>query len=156
MATIEVRLDGIDRILRKLSPDLFDPALQRLIEQATLLAEREARLGVTRDTGATARSLTSEVTPLQGRVYSTAISAVVEDQGRRAGARMPPPNALAGWARRHGFASDPGTLFVLARSIGRRGRKGRFFMQKAADKVRRALPGLADDAVAEIKREWER
>lgn len=151
--SISIKIPNLDSWIRKLSPSMFDKGMQDLIEKATRLAEREAKAGMIRDTSATANGMQSEVQGLSGRVYSDMMSAVVMDQGRRAGAKMPPPNALAGWASRHGFATDPGTLFVLARSIGRRGRPGRFFMQKAADKVRRALPGFARDVVAAIERE---
>ena len=41
---------------------------------------------------------------------------------------FPPPQAFAGWAARHGIPTDKGTLFVLARSIGRKGIRPRKFL----------------------------
>jgi len=60
---------------------------------------------------------------------------------------MPPPDALSGWARRHGLA---GLEFVIARAIGRRGIKARPFLGPAleqeaprlAARLRSVLEGL--------------
>lgn len=48
--------------------------------------------------------------------------------GRQAGSRMPPPAALAGWARRHGAA---GAEFAIARAIANRGVPARPFLLDA-------------------------
>lgn len=44
---------------------------------------------------------------------------------------FPPPQALAGWASRHGFSTDPGTLFVLARAIAENPQPARPFFAPA-------------------------
>jgi len=80
----------------------------------------------------------------------------VQEYGRTAGRRGPPPNALRGWASRHGFRTDRGTLFVLSRSIGRKGYRGKYFMKEASQKaeiyIRRRV---ARDGAAFIQRAWE-
>ena len=69
---------------------------------------------------------------------------------------MPPPSALAGWAKRHGFGTSAGALFVLARSIARRGFKGRFFMRKGRRAVERRLPHVLKRAASDIEKSWGR
>jgi hypothetical protein len=74
------------------------------------------------------------------------------EYGRRAGARMPPPNALATWARRHG-GIDP---FVLARSIGRKGIKARPFLHPALRSAEDKIRSLLGAAAKEIEGLWRR
>lgn len=47
---------------------------------------------------------------------------------------FPPPAALAGWARRHGFTT-PGAAFLIARKIALRGIPARPFLQPAHDTI---------------------
>ena len=155
MAEIRVEIPAgmLASISAKLSPDLYLPAIATLLQQAALLGEREARGLVPKDTSALARSLIGEVTgPLTARVYSPLAYAVVMDQGRAAGATMPPPDALLGWMSRHGIPAS--ARFVIARGIGRRGIRGRFFMKAAMQAVTETLPRLAESAVATIAARW--
>jgi hypothetical protein len=117
------------------------------------VGERVARDEAPKDLGALASSITAEVRRLEASVVATAPHARVMEEGRRPGAQMPPPEALAGWASRHGFS---GSLFVLARAIGRRGIPGRWYMKKAAAAMRAALPGAVAEAARRIGREWGR
>ena len=57
---------------------------------------------------------------------------------------MPPPQALLGWIRRHGFG---GTAFQLARAIARRGIPGRWFMRAAA----KATDAKIEEAAQTVK-----
>jgi hypothetical protein len=102
-----------------------------IIVQATALALRYARQFASefKDTGQLAQSLVGETAGISGRVYSPLPYASPMEAGRRAGARMPPPSALTGWMRRHGIPTS--AAFVVARSIGRRGIPGRFYLQRA-------------------------
>ena len=52
-------------------------------------------------------------------VGSRAQHAAVTEYGRSAGARMPPPDALKPWLRRHGLPEN--LAFVVARSIAQKG-----------------------------------
>lgn len=124
--------------------------IARTIQLAVLLAEQVAKDGAPRDTGTLGRSIVSDVQPMQARIYSPLVYAAVMEAGRRPGARMPPPAALAGWARRHGRDTSPGGLFVLARAIGRRGIAGRFFFRAAVQAVEAQLPSLLQRAIAEL------
>lgn len=154
MAAIELHITGLEHVLSKLHPSLYRPALTLLLKDAALHAERTAREGAPKDTSALARSITSEVKGTSARVYSTLAYASVMEEGRRPGARMPPPQALLGWLGRHGIPAS--FAFVVARAIGRRGIKGRFFMRAAKQALSRALPGMGDTALRRIHEEWRR
>jgi len=68
---------------------------------------------------------------------------------------MPPASALAGWAARHGQSTEPRALFVLARAIARRGKKGRFFMRRTRLLVRRKMKAETIDKMAQhVERVW--
>lgn len=151
MADYVVTLKGADAVLRKLDPRLYQPALVELLTSAALTAEVVAKNGAPTDTAALARSITSQVTPPTARVFSTLAYAPVVELGRTPGAAPPPPDALVGWMRRHGMTGDP---WRLARAIGRRGIRGRFFFRAAAQATIRALPGLLDRAVGRVEAAW--
>jgi hypothetical protein len=74
------------------------------------------------------------------------------EDGRRAGAAMPPAGALLGWMGRHGV--DAKTEFVIRRAIGRKGIKGKHFMQKGRltiqPKVRTEFVAVRDRIVARL------
>lgn len=147
--TVEVK--GIESLVQKLTVLERMQPLQKLLNDAALIAQREARANAPQDTRTLARSIALDVQPFQARVFTPLFYATVMEYGRRPGARMPPPDALAGWARRHGFT---GSLFVLARAIGKRGIKGRFFMQKGAEAVQQALPRLIGEMEKRIAALW--
>lgn len=150
-AVFTVTVEGLDRLKAKLTPALYLRAVADLLTNASLLAERIARQEAPKDTSALARSITSDVQPMSARVFSTLAYAVPVEFGRRPGARPPPSQALAGWAKRHGFT---GSLFVLARSIGRKGIKARPFMAKAKTAVEAALPGFIAAAARKVESTW--
>lgn len=152
MANIEVQVRGLAELARRTPDRLLQPVLRELLTHAALYAERAAREGAPKDTANLARSIAHEVRPELARVYSPLLYARVMELGRRPGARMPPPAALRGWARRHGMA---GLEFVLARSIARRGIRGRFYMRKAAEGLARAeLPRLIERARRRLEELW--
>lgn len=159
MAGASFEILGIDKLLPKLTPALYREAVKELLTDGALLGERTAKQGAFsfHDTGALSRAITREVTPTYGRVFVARQGAVAQyaevmELGRRAGAKPPPQQALVGWMSRHGM--DPKLAFVLARAIGRRGIKGRFYFKAAYDAVQRALPGLATKASAAVQARW--
>lgn len=151
MAEYTVSVAGADAVLRKLTPALYAPALVEFLTRLSLTAEASARAGAPTDTAALARSITSQVTPPTARVFSTLTYAPVVEFGRAPGSRPPPPDALRGWMARHGMTGDP---WRLARAIGRRGTKGRFFFRAAAKAAQQAAPVLLQNAVATIEQAW--
>ncbi len=145
---------SLRRLERRLDEDkLIRGPLEEGFTVLGLFTERTAREGAPRDIGDLQRSIMTEVKPLQRRIHSNLVYHPVMEAGRRPGSRPPPSAALADWARRKGFA---GSLFVLARSIGRRGTKGRFYMRKAAKAARAKLPDILGDVATEIEARWHR
>lgn len=142
-SSLSIEVAGFERLGRALSPGIVQGPLRDVLQKAAREATRVAKGKAPRDTGALMRSITPEVRPLSARVYTRRGAAYfpVMEFGRRPGAKMPPPDKLRGWARRHGFPTTRGALFALARSIGRRGIKGRFYMRAGAQSVRRQMPG---------------
>ena len=127
VATVAVEVDKkmmakITKRLRKLPAD-FVPVMDRML----IAVEGEVRKESPRDTGTGARGWRTIDTKgrafdLEGSVVNPLVYMAVQDIGREPGSAPPPPQALAGWARRHGFT---GSLFVLARAIGQKGWRGR-------------------------------
>lgn len=70
---------------------------------------------------------------LRGRVFSSLPYAIVIDQGRRPGARMPPPEALKLWVEKV-LGIDPSesrqVAFLVARSIAKKGIEARHFVEQ--------------------------
>ena len=155
---ITVTIQGLDKLKKVTRPELVLGPTSRVIRDLSLLAERTSKAAAPVDTGALRRSITAQIKPLSARIGDTRGLTYfeVQERGRRPGQRMPPPAALAGWARRHGFGTTPGALFVLARGIARRGFKGRFFMAKGRQAVDKALPEKLRKASKEIEKSWGR
>ena len=122
MTGLRIDVVGLDRLARALDPRLVTEETEETVREAALFAEGRVRERsfATHDTSATSRSWTADVNGMSASVYSPLLSALIEEEGRRPGAKMPPPGALAGWARRHGFPDNAGALFTLARAIARR------------------------------------
>lgn len=100
-----------------------------------------------------AQAILTEIEPTMARVRIPLQYAATLNRGRAKGAKMPSPNdpELQAWAASHGWQ---GNLFVLARAIQRRGRKGRFFMRKARSAIRRAMPDAVERMSAQIERRF--
>ena len=77
---------------------------------------------------------------LEGHMGSALIYADVIERGRRPGATMPPPDALATWvARKMGSGVSP---YVVARAIGRKGIQGRHMLERAVMATRSAAAAI--------------
>ena len=149
---VEVRFDlsALDRLA-----GATEDAVERVVRDATLYGEALAKVYAPKDTGRGAGRILSNIDGDRGEVRTNALYiAILEGDprfgpppygwARRPGARPPPPDSLRGWLRRHGDFTTP---FVLARSIGRKGIRGRgFFLQSARD-VRKRLPQIIDRAL---------
>lgn len=130
---------------------LGDGALVRepaedLLREASEFAAREAREGA-RGLGGIPGSISAEVHGLEAKVSSGHAAALPMEFGRRPGATMPPPDAFARYGEE--------VKFVLARSVARRGIKGRFFMRNAREKLQNTeLPRLIQQAAQRIAERW--
>jgi len=150
MTVLTVRVTGRLNAAAVTQAGLRD-VVSRWVGATLLYGERRLRLLVPKDTSAAARSFVSQQRGLVGSVHSPLAYVTVLDQGRRPGARQPPTQALAGWARRHGFE---GSLFVLARAIGRRGIPAKRFFDQAQQDTQAYVPQLLRQTVRDVGRLW--
>jgi|TARA_R110002020_G_scaffold273457_4_gene488612 hypothetical protein len=153
----------LKRLHEKLGEHAYLEAMTSVMHSAANLAERHAKQNVPVDTGALRRSINSDAKPLSARVFSNLNYAVPVEVGRKPGQRMPPPNALRGWARRK--LGNPNLAFVVARGIAKRGSAktkggryigGRFFMRKALNEVKKKLPYYMEEAAHYTAEQWGR
>jgi len=152
MSGVSIKVIGMEKVQRKLTPDIYLPPVHTLMRDAATFATREVQREAGRDIGAIGNSFSALVTPMEVAVKSRHPGALAAEFGRRAGAPPPPASALREWAARHGMA---GLEFALARAISRRGVKGRFFMQRTREKLQQSeLPRLIRHAIDEIERRW--
>jgi hypothetical protein len=154
MAGVEISFEGVAEVAERFGdPNVIERPLTDLVRNAGLIAERAAREGMPKDTSEGARSIVSQVHGLEAKVTSPLVHVAVMDQGRAPGSRMPPPESLLGWMRRKGIPEE--MAFPLARAIGRRGIKGRFFYAKAVKAVEADVPRLVSKFVADVKARLE-
>ena len=154
---LDVTLLNLEPLLKKMKdPRLITVPAQGMLSKAVLIGEREARNEAPKDTARLTRSLATEVIGLGGRIFflNEQLYFQVQESGRRAGAAPPPAASLLPWMRRKGIA--PELAFVIARAIGRRGLKGRFFMRKGAQAIQRETPKLMRDLMSGVRKEWLR
>ena len=121
--------------------------LVQIVRDVTLGAQRDARSGVQVDQGILRASIQAEIitrdTVIKGVTGSNLTYAVYAEEGTRA--HWPPPGALAGWARRHGIPE-----FLVARSIARKGTKGRWFIRKAFEKWKPIFQSRIDELMKRL------
>lgn len=145
MPRIDVQIEGLPRLIRKLGPDRVRQPIERFLERAAATGERAVEA---ESPSATVRAgITHRREGQQGHVKGPDLATFLNSGTR---AHMPPVAALEGWAAAHGV--DP---FVVARSIARKGTKRRRFIQRAVRKARGDIRGLVDQMGAEIRRLWE-
>lgn len=142
----------LERIRKKLGPDLIIPPVRRLIQEAARIAQAEA---ISRAPSVLATAIHDLVAVglIGAKVVAAHPGARAMEAGRKplvAGGNFPPPEAFAY------ITSDRGAQFAIARAVARRGTKGRFFMKKAKAKVSRMLPQLAEKTAREIADVWDK
>lgn len=111
----------------------------------------QARRSISKTIQSTVRGLTGTVFSKINSIYPSVLNF-----GRRPGKRMPPPQALERWVRlKLGVAANKvkQVAFVVARSIGRKGFKGAFFMQKGFEKSKAAIHRFGKIAIDRITKE---
>lgn len=155
MSTLEINLIDFEKYRKLLAdPNTVALPLRSFLQDMGELGQRTAIAEAPKDIGTLKGGIGLEVRPLFASVSTDLPYAPVVEFGRRAGAPPPPTTAIAGWAQRRGIPRS--ALFVIARAIGRRGIKGRFFMTKAKVAVEAAIPGRIDKMGKEIEGLWRR
>lgn len=159
MSGFTITVTGIEPILAKLNGNvlLAQPITQAMTASA-LEVERLARSNAPKWRNLLASSITYDLIghpiPLEARIGpargATTPYAAVMEYGRRPG-KQPPIAAISAWANAHGIPP-----FVLARSIGRKGIKGRFYMRRAAEAAGPFVQRQFDNAARKIEAAWKR
>lgn len=149
---MEVKVEGVEQLIRKASPELVAKPLRQFFEKAALYIEGQAKRNSPVDTGRLRASITHSVdsmaVPLWGKVMTDVFYAPFVEYGTRP--HFPPPRALEVWAGRHGF---PGP-FLVCRAIARRGTKASKFMRRAWESAQGHIAGWLDDAAVAIEARW--
>ena len=118
--------DGVKRTPR------FEKGLEEGIKQVAIDVDKDTKEKLEKGRGFWKGSLYRSISfsPIVGLGFEVASNpggrpikhAEYVEWGRRPG-KWPPRQAIAEWARTHGFTT-PGSLYLLQRAIGRRGVKG--------------------------------
>ena len=149
---------GVKAMQDRLGPQIVAGPQRRLLKHAAVFAERHARENAPSDKNDLKRSIVHEVHDDHARVFTPFLYGAVQEFGRRPGQKAPPSKALEGWVRRK-LKPKPrevkGLAFVIARSIGRKGFKGKFFFRGAAEATRRKMPGWVKQMAREVERDWD-
>lgn len=148
--TIDVQVKGLKELQRKTEQmvrDLHGTPILNAMRDSTLLVQRKARQNSPVDTGRLRASILPEIrasqTEVLGVVGSNVLYAPYMELGTRA--HWPPIGALEVWARRHGMSA-----FLVARSISRKGLKGRKFLITAFMDSQGAIVRRFERAVNEV------
>jgi len=149
--TITANRRDVAALKRKLEPKQYAKIIFGVAHEAAQIGAEEVR-SEHWDIGATTRATVAENMSYGARVVTRSPGARPVEFGRRAGAKMPPPDVLREWASRHGMG---GLEIPLARAIARRGIKGRFFMRRTKERLHTVvIPALMRKALAEIHVIW--
>ena len=129
---------AVDRVLRQVKP------------------RTPVNFGTLRDAWST--RVTRGSRAIRGEVLNPKEYAIVREKGRRAGAKMPPPDDIQLWVtRKFGVSGKQAEqlAFVIARSIGRKGIKGRKFLEEgftaAEPAVRRVFDKVPEKVFNRLK-----
>ena len=118
-------------------PQVTEVNLRRALNASLLLIEADAKQNVRQDTRRLAGSINHRIDGdypnLIGRVGPSVNYGAAVEFGRRAGAKMPPADALMGWVRRHWAPSAAAEARIRAARFGgpRRARSWRAAGQDA-------------------------
>lgn len=154
MSETNVRIEGLDKLLKKVEPGLLNKPLRNFFKRATITVQNRARDKAPVDTGRLRSSIATEVDrrdpPKWGKVGTNVKYAPFVEFGTRP--HWPPPGALQPWARRHGFPTGPTGDFLVRRAIARRGTRAQPYLKPALEKsvgdIKRFLSRMADEIEA--------
>ena len=136
-------------------PALVDREFGKAMQLSVLSIEASAKANTQevppKDTGFLSQSITTTVTPVEGRVGTKAPYAAVVEYGRRPGSAMPPEGVLLEWMRRRGIPAE--LEYVIRRSIARKGTPARRFMERAFKENEQKVRGYFDAAGQAVARQ---
>lgn len=141
---VTVRITGDKELRAKLQDRRADGPVNQFLDRGAFYIEGEAKRNAPVDTGHLRRSIATATSGHREREVgtSTPYGPHIEFGTRP---HFPPPDALNGWARRHGFGGNGG--FLVARKIAKRGTQPQPYMGPAAESgerfVKAGIPALA-------------
>lgn len=128
------------------SPKVVAEESKRAMERSAITVQNAAKLNIQKqgavDTGQLLNSIAREVQPFEARIGSNKQYARPVEEGRAAGATMPPAGSLDGWLQRHRIPLE--LSFVIRRAIAQRGIRARPYL----------IPALAQNRT-QIDREFK-
>ena len=149
--TVTIRLDIVDE---KLLAAMQDPTLivgpiKNFLKKAASVVQLRAVGLAPVDTGRLRSSITQEVAPLRGRVFTNVEYAPHVELGTRPHIiKARRARALAGWQWK---GED-----VIVKSVHHPGTKPKPFMRPALEQNRGRIDDLLQDAAREIEEKWRR
>lgn len=156
MARVTVKIDGLDKLLRKAEGRfLLGGALRGAFERAGYSVTNAAKERAPVDRGQLRAGIGHQVdeAPIPQWVEigtrNIPYAQAVHD-GRRPGS-FPPMQAIAAWCARKGINADP---FLIARAIAVRGTKPKPFLTDALTAEKPKVQGFFDTAAREIEVKW--
>jgi len=140
MATLEIKL--LPKAFEDMSKGMKKAALKGALSgalRAVPIIQRATLKAKAVNTGAFMRGWRARRHKLGAEVYNTAPHAAYVEEGRRPGARMPPPDVIAKWSKRVKIRLGRGKArisretmgFLIARAIAKRGIKGKHVRDSA-------------------------
>ena len=114
---------------------------KRAMERSAVTVQNAAKLNLQRqgaiDTGQLLNSIAREVQPFEARIDSNKQYARPVEEGRAAGAPMPPAGSLLGWMGRHDIPLEH--EFAIRRAISQRGIAARPYLSPALEQNRQQI-----------------
>ena len=151
-ARTTVYIKGLDELRSRLKkyPKIAGKHFKNAMLRSTILIERNVKpltpVGVSghlrKSIHHQVRGVGVNITGIVGSSMKKEIYPLVMEEGREPGAKMPPPKALERWVwivLKVPREQVKGTAFVVARAIGKRGIKGKFFLKKGFEKSQRRV-----------------
>ncbi len=150
MTGISVEIKGLletQKNMEKLVAEIHGPKMLNAFRDATLMVQRDAKIGAPVDTGRLRASITPEVRiedqNVVGVVGSNVTYAPYVELGSKG--HWLPPGVLVVWARRHGLnpKNFEGSVFIKTQ-------EGKRFLQNAFDKNKASIMKRIEEAVEGI------
>lgn len=151
---IEYKVEGLEELSNKLDGQkLLGKPLHNFFSKVAILVQGKVQKRTPVDTGRLWQSVQhlvdSKPLPLFTKVFTSVEYAPFVENDTRP--HFPPPDALIGWARKHGFDN----VFLVCRAIAQKGTKGKHMFQKGLEDSKAGIHNHLNDLLKDIKDIWE-
>lgn len=149
---VQVQVKGFKALVKKINTAEEMHAFKtEILVPAMKTAESTTKAAAPKDSGKLIGAIVTDIEPFSAKLSIKQDKyPVVQEGGRKPGGAVPPSAALEQWARKHGIDN----VFMLAKSIAKRGYKGRFFRRKGRTAVRKELPKLMENMSRSMEKDW--